>query len=136
MKTNLKKLKQTKKLLQYLPEYKKLVQSLPKYKKSCSNPCHNTKKCCNPCHNTKKVVALLATIQAAVAENKSPAMESPPVKRKIQRNIKRHKKNGRRRLRRSKRELHTQDGFLTVPPLFQCQSEEKNMFSQGGAFSY
>lgn len=103
MKTNLKKLKQTKKLLQYLPEYKKLVQSLPKYKKSCSNPCHNTKKCCNPCHNTKKVVALLAkikkrvvailaTIQAAVAENKSPAMESPPVKRKIQRNIKRHKK--------------------------------------------
>ena len=40
----------------------------------------------------KKVVALLATIQAAVAENKTPAMESQPVRRKIQRNIKRHKK--------------------------------------------
>ena len=40
----------------------------------------------------KKIVAILATIQAAVAENKSPAMESPPVRRKIQRNIKRHKK--------------------------------------------
>ena len=59
------------------------MQLLPKYKKCC-NPCQNTKKCCNPCHNKKKVVAILATIQAAVAENKSPAMESQPVKRKIQ----------------------------------------------------
>ena len=83
MKTNLKKLKQTKKLLQYLPEY------------NWCNRCQNKKKVAVILATIpknaailakiqKKVVAILATIQAAVAENKSPAMESQPVKRKIQ----------------------------------------------------
>ena len=61
-----------------------MLQSLPKYKKVVAILATIQKKAAILAKIQKKVVAILATIQAAVAENKSPAMESQPVKRKIQ----------------------------------------------------